>query len=174
MSVSSSDELKAAETASFFHLCSLRISRWRENTEENTMKIGYRNFCVRTFTATMAAISCLGIAGCGKTPAPEEAAKNVLPPAPVAASAAKSQKAEPPRVDPAAAANATQAAAVKAAFAADSRLKSFAIDVRAANGTVELFGTVDSKSSQQKAEKIAAGVAGVKSVKSHLVLVSGS
>jgi len=125
MSVSSSDELKAAETASFFHLCSLRISRWREKTEENTMKIGYRNFCVRTFTATMAAISCLGIAGCGKTPAPEEAAKNVLPPAPVAASAAKSQKAEPLRVDPAAAANATQAAAVRAAFAADSRLKSF-------------------------------------------------
>ena len=138
------------------------------------MKIGYRNFCVRRFAATMAAISCLGVAGCGKTPAPEEPAKSAAPPAPIAASAAKSQKAEPPRVDPAAAANAAQAAAVRAAFAADSRLKSFAIDVRAANGAVELFGTVDSKSSLEKAERIAAGVAGVKSVKNHLVLVSGS
>ena len=138
------------------------------------MRIRYRNLGIRTLTAAMAAILCLGIAGCGKTSAPEETAKNVLPPAPVAGSSTKSQKAEPPRVDPAAAADAALAAAVKAALAADSRLKSFAIDIRAANGAVELFGTVDAKSSREKAEKIAAGVAGVKSVKSHLVLVSGS
>ena len=138
------------------------------------MKIRYSKSGVRTFAATMTAIWYVGIAGCGKTSAPEETAKNVSPPVPVAGSSTKSQKAEPPRVDPAAAANAAKATAVRAAFAADSRLKSFAIDVRAANGAVELFGTVDSKSSQQKAEKIAAGVAGVKSVKSHLVLVSGS
>ena len=82
--------------------------------------------------------------------------------------------AELARVNPAAAADAALAAAVKAALAADSRLKSFAIDVRAANGSVELFGTVDSKSSREKAEKIVAAVDGVKGVKNHLVLVSGS
>ena len=80
----------------------------------------------------------------------------------------------PARIDPAASADSTLAAAVKAALSADSRSKSLAVDVNAANGAVELFGTVDAKSSREKAEKIAAGVAGVKSVKSHLVLVSGS
>lgn len=128
----------------------------------------------RAFAAAMTAIWSLGIAGCGKTPAPEEPAKSAAQPPPIAAPTAKGQKAEPPRVDPAKAADSAQAAAVKAAFAADSRLKSFAIDVRATNGAVELFGTVDSKSSKQIAEKIAVGVAGVKSVKNHLVLVSGS
>ena len=137
------------------------------------MKFPFDGPGLRAFAAAMAAIGYLGIAGCGKTSAPEQPAKNVAPPAPIAASPAKSEKAAP-RVDPAAAANADQAAAVRAAFAADPRLKSFAIDVRAENGTVELFGTVDSKSSREKADKIAAGAAGVKSVKSHLVLVSGS
>jgi len=129
-------------------------------------------FDVRAFAAAMAAICCLGVAGCGKTSPPEEPAKNAAPP--VAASPAKSQKTEPPRLDPAAAADAALAAAVKAVFAADSRLKSFAIDVRAADGAVELFGTVDAKSSREKAANIAAAVAGVKSVKNHLMLVSGS
>ena len=128
----------------------------------------------RAFAAAMSAIWSLGISGCGKTPAPEEPAKSKAPPATIAAPAAKSQKAEPPRVDPAAAIDSALAAKVRAAFAADSRLKSFAIDVRAANGSVELFGTVDSKSSREKAEKIATAVDGVKSLKSHLVLVSGS
>ena len=138
------------------------------------MRIRYRKLGVRTFAAAMAAIWCLDIAGCGKTSAPEETAKNVSPPAPDAGSPTKSQKAELARVNPAAAADAALAAAVKAALAADSRLKSFAIDVRAANGSVELFGTVDSKSSREKAEKIVAAVDGVKGVKNHLVLVSGS
>jgi hypothetical protein len=138
------------------------------------MRFQYTKPAVRTFTAAVAAIWCLSIAGCGKTSAPEEPAKTVAPPAPVSASPAKSQRAEPPRVDPAAAGNAALVAAVKAALAADSRLKSFAIDIRAANGAVELFGTVDAKFSQTKAEKIAASVDGVKSVKNHLVVVSGS
>lgn len=138
------------------------------------MRIRYPTLGGRACTATVAAIWCLSTAGCGKTSPPEESAKSVSPPVPIAASSIKQQKAEPARVDPAAGADAAQVAAVKAALAADSRLKSFAIDVRAANGTVELFGTVDTKSSREKAEKIAASVAGVSSVKSHLVLVSGS
>ena len=138
------------------------------------MRFQYRKLAVRTFTAAMAAIWCLGIAGCGKTSAPEEPAKSVSPPAPVVESSTNSQKAEPPRADPAAAADAVLVAKVKAALAADSRLKSFAIDIRAANGAVELFGTVDAKSSRERAEKIATAVDGVKSLKNHLVLVSGS
>ena len=134
----------------------------------------YRNLGVRTLAAVMAAIWGLGIAGCEKTSAPEQGAKNVAPPAPIAAPSTKIAKPEPARADPAAARDAALAAAVKAAFAADARLKSFAIDIRAENGAVELFGTVDAKSSREKAEKIAAAVDGVKSVKNHLVLVSGS
>lgn len=138
------------------------------------MRCRYGKPGVRTFAAAMATIGCLGIAGCGKTSAPEEPAKNVAPPAPIAGSSPQSHKAEPARADPAAAADAALEAKVKAALAADSRLKSFAIDIHAANGAVELFGTVDAESSQEKAERIAAAVDGVKSVKNHLVLVSGS
>ena len=129
---------------------------------------------LRTFVAAMGAVCCLGLPGCENKSAPDEPAKNVAPSAPIAKPSAGSQKAEPPRVDPAAARDAALAAAVKAALAADARLKSFAIDIRAANGAVELYGTVDAKSNREKAEKIAAAVDGVKSVKSHLVLVSGS
>lgn len=150
----------------------MRSTLAQKKTEESTMRFGYGKFGIGAPTAAVAAILTLSIAGCGKTPAPEEPAKSAAPPAPIAA--AKSQNAEPQRVDPAAAANAAQATAVKAALAADSRLKTFAIDVRAANGSVELFGTVDTKSSREKAGKIAAAVAGVQSVENHLVLVSGS
>src|ERR1019366_2469807 len=116
----------------FFTLAPSAFSAGAKETEENAMRIRYRKLGVRTFAAAMAAIWCLDIAGCGKTSAPEETAKNVSPPAPDAGSPTKSQKAELARVNPAAAADAALAAAVKAALAADSRLKSFAIDVRAA------------------------------------------
>lgn len=138
------------------------------------MRFPCGKFGVGAFAAAMIAIWSVGIAGCGKSSAPEDPPRSALAPTPVAAASTKSPKAEPPRADPAAAADTALAAAVKAAFAADTRLKSFAIDIRAANGTVELFGTVDAKSSQTKAEKIAASMDGVKSVKNHLVLVSGS
>lgn len=125
-------------------------------------------------TAVLVAIGVLAAAGCDNKPAPEPAAKPAVPASASASATIKVPKAEPPRVDPAAARDAALAAAVKAALAADARLKSFAIDIRAANGSVELFGTVDANSSREKAEKIAAAVDGVKSVKNHLVLVSGS
>lgn len=138
------------------------------------MKTACGKVCVHAFATAMAAILCLGIAGCGKSTAPEEAAKSAPAPAPIAAPVAKRQQAAPPAVLPASAADAARAAAVRAALAADSRLKSFAIDVRAENGSIELFGTVDSKASREKAEKLAAAIDGVNSVKNHLVLVSGS
>lgn len=134
-----------------------------------SMKLG-----VRTLAAAIVATWGLSIAGCGKTTAPEEPAKAVAPPAPIVGSSTKSQKAEPPRVDPAVARDAALVEAVKSALAADPRLKSFGIDIRAADGAVELFGTVDTKSSRDKAQKIVAAIDGVKSVKNHLVLVSGS
>ena len=138
------------------------------------MEFQYKKSGVRTSIAVVAAILSLCIAGCGKPATPEEPAKTAAPPAPVSAPQAKSQNAEPVRSDPAAAADTALVAAVKAALAADSRVKSFAIDIRASNGAVELFGTVDTKSSMDKAERIAAAVDGVKSVKNHLMLVSGS
>ena len=129
---------------------------------------------VRALAAGMVAIWYLNIAGCGKTSAPEEPAKSVSPPAAVVAPSRQSPNVEPLRISAAAADDDALVAAVKAALAADSRLKSFAIDIRASNGAVELYGTVDVNSSIDKAEKIAAAVDGVKSVKNHLVLVSGS
>jgi hyperosmotically inducible periplasmic protein len=138
------------------------------------MRFRYGKRGIRTLAATMVAGWCLGIAGCGKELAPAEPAKSAAPPAPIAGPATQSQKPAPQRTDPAAARDAALAAAVNAALAADPRLKSFGIDIRAANGAVELFGTVDSESSREKAGKIAAAVNGVKSVKNHLVLVSGS
>ena len=116
----------------------------------------------------------LFVGGCGKTPAPEESAKGAGQSAPDAAAAIKNQAKEPARVDAAGSHNSALAAAVKDALAADARLKTFAIDVRATDGAVELFGTVDAKRNREKAEKIAAAVKGVKSVKNHIVLVSGS
>jgi osmotically-inducible protein OsmY len=146
----------------------------REDAEETAMSYRYGKRGFRMLGAAIAASWCLVIAGCGKTPAPAEPVKSAAPPAPIAESANQSQKPAPQRIDPAAARDTALAAAVTAALAADSRLRSFGIDTRAANGAVELFGTVDSESSREKAGKIAAAVAGVKSVKNHLVLVSGS
>lgn len=143
----------------------------RRRHEESAMQMRFGRLDARGLVTFTAAV-CLAMAGCGKTPAP--AASVTSAPPPTAASPAGSQKREPVRIDPAEAANSALAAAVKAALASDARLKSFAFDVRAANGEVGLYGTVDTKASRQKAEKIAAGVDGVKSVTNHLVLVSGS
>jgi len=167
-------EIEAGQAASFFHHWFHCVQRWREESEENGMRFRCREFAIRTLAAAMAATWYLGIAGCGKTSAPEESAKSASPAAPIAGSSTKSQKPESPRIDPAAARDAALAAAVKAALAADPRLKSFGIDIRAADGAVELFGTVDTKSSRDKAQKIVAAIDGVKSVKSRIVLVSGS
>lgn len=64
------------------------------------------------------------------------------------------------------------AARVKSALNAAPRLTG--IDVVASDGVVTLYGTVDSNADRATAERMAAKVAGVKSVKNDLVVLKGS
>ena len=59
---------------------------------------------------------------------------------------------------------------VKTQLAADDFLKSFQISVETRKGIVELSGFVDSQKAKDKAEQIARGVDGVKSVKNALIV----
>ncbi len=77
---------------------------------------------------------------------------------------------EPPKIDE----DAALAAKVKSAFSADPVLKFLAIDARASDGVVTLYGTANTRARREKAAKVASGVAGVKSVKNELVIVAGS
>jgi len=59
---------------------------------------------------------------------------------------------------------------IKTQLAADEFLKSFQISVETRKGIVELSGFVDSQKAKDKAEQIARGVDGVKSVKNALIV----
>ena len=59
---------------------------------------------------------------------------------------------------------------IKTQLAADDFLKSFQISVETRKGIVELSGFVDSQKAKDKAEQIARGVDGVKSVKNALIV----
>jgi hyperosmotically inducible periplasmic protein len=59
---------------------------------------------------------------------------------------------------------------VKALLAKDDTLKAFDINVKTYNGIVQLRGFVDSKTTIEKAGKIAGSVEGVKSVKNDLIV----
>ncbi|HMF57125.1 MAG TPA: BON domain-containing protein [Pyrinomonadaceae bacterium] len=66
--------------------------------------------------------------------------------------------------------DATLAANVKAKLAADTTLSSAGINVTAQSGAVTLSGTVNSEADKSKAEQIAKGVDGVKSVTNSLTV----
>ena len=59
---------------------------------------------------------------------------------------------------------------VKTQLANDEFLKSFQISVETRKGIVELSGFVDSQKAKDKADQIARGVEGVKSVKNALIV----
>ena len=59
---------------------------------------------------------------------------------------------------------------IKSQLAADEFLKSFQISVETRKGIVELSGFVDSQKAKDKADQIARGVDGVKSVKNALIV----
>ena len=59
---------------------------------------------------------------------------------------------------------------VKSAILGDSALKVFQINVETFKGEVQLSGFVDSAEAKQKAEVVARGVSGVKSVKNNLIV----
>ena len=62
---------------------------------------------------------------------------------------------------------------VKALLAKDEALKAFDINVKTYKGIVQLRGFVDSKTTVEKAGKIAGSVEGVKSVKNDLIVKAG-
>lgn len=147
----------------------------------NYGKPAYRVICA-------AAAVALSLAACGdKPPAPsvrtEGATDAAARQAKQAAAAAAQKQAEAQQAqadaakkaaDEKAAADSALAGKVKAALAATPGLKKLGLDVAASGGDVTLFGTADNDAQRRKADKVAAGVAGVNSVKDALQVVRGS
>ncbi len=144
-------------------------------------KPSYRVFCT-------AAVLALSLAACGNKPPAtsakvEGAAETAARQAQQAAAAAAQKKAEEQKAqadaakkaaDEKAAADSALAGKVKSALAAAPGLKKLELDVRASDGEVTLFGTADTNAQRHKAEKAAAAVPGVTSVKDALQLGQGS
>lgn len=142
-------------------------------------KPSWRVFCT-------AAALALSLAACGDKPpaAPakiEGADAAALQAKQAAAAAQKKAEEQKTQADAAKKAADEKAAAdnaladkVKSALAATPGLKKLGLDVHASDGEVTLFGTADNDAQRHKAEKVAAGVPGVTSVKDALQLVRGS
>ncbi len=150
------------------------------------MNLDYRKPSYRVFCAAVAAALALSLAACGDKPPAETATAKSESAADVAARQAKQaaaaaaeeakKKADAAKkaADEKTAADTAFADKVKAALVATPGLKNLAMDVRASDGEVTLFGTVDTNAQRRKAEKVTAGVPGVKSVKNELQIVRGS
>ena len=126
----------------------------------------------------MVSVLVLGLAACGDKPPPAPTAKP-LPLAVQPEPKKEEMKTAEPRPAPVPApapANADEvlAAKVKDALGADGSVNVHRIDVTAGNGVVTLYGTADTPEQRAKAERVAAGVAGVKSVENQLAIVAGS
>jgi hyperosmotically inducible protein len=133
------------------------------------MKLDPRNpACI--LAATLLAIA---FSGCGQEPPPKPVVKSVpVPVAPVNQDAEKAEAAK--QAAARAAADKELAGRVKAALGAERTLNAHGIDVVASNGAVTLFGTAETRMKRDTAGKVAASVAGVKSVENKLAVVAGS
>jgi osmotically-inducible protein OsmY len=74
------------------------------------------------------------------------------------------------RIDP----DAALATKVEKALGIETGAMPYGVEVTAADGKVELWGTVDSNAARKRFELIAAGVVGVKSIASHLRVDPGA
>ncbi len=148
------------------------------------MELDCRKPIYRVLATTAAAALAASLTACGDKPPPETATAKIESAADVAArqakqaeaAAAEKKKAEAAvkAPDAKAAADRALAAKVKAAITAAPGLKDMAMDVRASDGAVTLFGTADNDAQRRQAETVAAAVPGVKSVKDELQIVRGS
>jgi hypothetical protein len=125
----------------------------------------------------MGALLILGLAACGKEPAPkvepQPAAPAEAPPpaaAPATPAPAAEAKVEAPRPDP----NKELAERVKNSLEGESKIQAAAIDVTAAEGKVTLWGTAASEEERSRAARAASRVQGVKSVENKIAIVKGS
>ena len=118
----------------------------------------------------LAGVLVLGLTACGDKPAPKPAAKPIPPvtqeePKKDEMKMAANAKAEP---------DSDLAAKVKDALGANGGVNVHRIDISASDGVITLYGTADDDATREKAARISAGVAGVKSVKNKLAIVAGS
>ena len=74
------------------------------------------------------------------------------------------------RIDP----DAALAQKVEKALGNDTGAMPYGVEVTAADGKVELWGTVDSNAARKRFELTAAGVVGVKAIESHLQVDPGA
>jgi osmotically-inducible protein OsmY len=115
------------------------------------------------------------LAGCGKEPPPKPVVQSVPVPAqPADQEAAKAEAARKAAAAARDAADKELAGRVKAALTAERNLNAHGIDVIAKEGAVTLYGTAETRTRRDLAEKIAAKVDGVKSVENKLAIVAGS
>jgi len=108
------------------------------------------------------------VAACTKPPEPKVVNKAIEPK--VEAKAAEAPKAEVPKPD----LNKELAQRVKRTLENDGKLEAAGIDVTAADGLVTLWGTAPTEDDKGRAAKVAAGVAGVKSVNNRVTVIRGS
>jgi hyperosmotically inducible protein len=111
------------------------------------------------------------VAACDRTPPVDS--KAVAGPAP-APSAVSADVKNPPAVDPQVARDKELAARVQAVLAESSGLNAKGVDVTASNGQISLFGTTPTERQRRALEKLAAGVAGVTSVRNEIKVIQGS
>ena len=120
----------------------------------------------------------LALAACGDETPPPKLSKPAPPPSPAPGPQAKApltpKLAEPTAVPRQPSADQALADRVKAALRAERGVNAERIDITAKDGTVTLFGTTETRMQRDIAVKVAAAVAGVKSVENKLQVVAGS
>ena len=128
-----------------------------------------------------AAALALSLTACEDKPPAPVVTKIELPAPRVVPQAQPVVRAVPPRAagpntaaEAKSAADKDLAAKVKTSILSQPGLKHLAMDVRAENGAVTLYGTADDDEQRGRAEKAAAGVSGVKSVTNQLLILRGS
>lgn len=122
----------------------------------------------------LAGVLVLGLTACGDKPAPKPAAKPIPPVTQKAPKKDETKMAAPAPPIAKAEPDSDLAAKVKNALGADGSVNVHRIDVSASNGVITLYGTADDAATREKAARISAGVAGVKSVENKLAIVAGS
>lgn len=125
--------------------------------------------------ASLAALAALALAACGESEPPKTAAapQPLPPPKPMVQAPARAP-APAPAAAPQLSADELLAERVRTALRDTRKVDGQGVDVRVDGGAVTLFGTASSADERRKIEKFVAGLEGVQSVVSQLVVVRGS